>query len=88
MALGLLAVMAVALVAIGSLGGDTLPERQGPPIEDLRVEKTVLEPGEIELTVRNAGPDDVTVAQVIGQRLVRRLRRRRRSRSAGSARRR
>ena len=63
MALGLLAVMAIALVAIGSLGGDTLPERKGPPIEDLAVEKTVLEPGEIELTVRNAGPDAVTVAQ-------------------------
>ena len=64
MALGVLAVMAAVLVALGSLGGDTLPERKGPPIEDLRVEKTVLRPGEIDLTVRNAGPDPVTVAQV------------------------
>ncbi|MBK8293748.1 MAG: ZIP family metal transporter [Solirubrobacterales bacterium] len=63
MALGVLAVIAVVLVAIGSFGGDTLPERKGPPIEDLAVEKTVLDPGEIHLTVRNAGPDDVTVAQ-------------------------
>ena len=64
MALGVLAVMAAVLVAIGSLGGDTLPERKGPPIEALRVEKTVLKQGEIDLTVRNAGPDPVTVAQV------------------------
>ena len=28
------------------------------------MERTVLRPGEIELTVRNAGPDPVTVAQV------------------------
>jgi hypothetical protein len=65
LALGVLAVVAAALIAVGLFGGDTLPARTGPPIEDLRVEKTVLEPGEIELTVRNAGPDDVTVAQVM-----------------------
>jgi zinc transporter ZupT len=65
MALGVLAVVAAVLVAIGAFGGDSLPERTGPPIEDLRVEKTVLEPGEIELTVRNAGPDEARVAQVL-----------------------
>lgn len=65
LALGVLAVVAIALFAIGSFGGDTLPERTGPPIEDLVVEKTVLEPGEIDLTLRNAGPDEVTVAQVL-----------------------
>ena len=65
MALGVVAVVAAVLVGIGVFGGDTLPERTGPPIEDLRVEKTVLSPGEIELTVRNAGPDDVTVAQIV-----------------------
>ncbi|MBK5233341.1 MAG: ZIP family metal transporter [Thermoleophilia bacterium] len=63
LALGVLAVVAAALFAIGSFGGDTLPERNGPPIEDLRVEKTVLDPGKIHLTLRNAGPDAVTVAQ-------------------------
>jgi len=62
--LGVLAVVTLVLIALGSLGGDTLPERTGPPIEDLRVEKTVLKPGEIDLTLRNAGPDPVTVAQV------------------------
>jgi len=62
--LGVLAAVTLVLIALGSLGGDTLPERTGPPIEDLRVEKTVLKPGEIDLTLRNAGPDPVTVAQV------------------------
>ncbi len=65
MALGVLAVVAAVLVAIGSFGGDTLPERKGPPIENLAVEKTVLEPGQIDLSIRNAGPDEVSVAQVI-----------------------
>lgn len=65
MGLGLLAIVAVVLFGVGRLGGDTLPERNGPPIEDLRVEKTVMDPGEIDLTLRNAGPDEVTVAQVI-----------------------
>jgi zinc transporter ZupT len=34
-------------------------------VEELAVERTVLEPGRIELTVRNDGPDEVTLAQVI-----------------------
>ena len=54
----------VALVALLTVGGDTLGERVGPPVEDIAVERTVLRPGEIDLTVRNAGPDSVTVAQV------------------------
>ena len=65
-ALGLipLALIAAALVALLTVGGDTLGERRGPPVEDLAVEQTVLRPGEIELTLRNAGPDAVEVAQV------------------------
>ena len=55
----------IVLFGLGKLAGETLPERNGPPVEDLRVEKTVLEPGQIDLTLRNAGPDEVTVAQVI-----------------------
>ena len=46
-----------------ALGGPGLGERRGPPAEELAVERTVLEPGVIELTVRNDGPDAVTVAQ-------------------------
>jgi zinc transporter, ZIP family len=54
------------VVAIGSfvaLGAPGLGERRGPPAEQLAVEKTVLRPGTIELTLRNDGPDAVTIAQ-------------------------
>ena len=36
-----------------------------PPVEELAVERTVLEPGVIEMSVRNDGPDPVTIAQVL-----------------------
>ena len=65
-ALGLipLVLIVAALLALLTVGGDTLGERRGPPVEDIAVESTVLRPGEISLTVRNVGPDPVTVAQV------------------------
>ena len=63
LALGTGVVIAAVLVALAIAGGDSLPERLGPPVEDLAVERTELEPNRIELTVRNAGPDEVTVAQ-------------------------
>jgi len=59
-----LALIAVAMLALLTVGGDTLGERNGPPIEDIAVERTVLRPGEIDLTVRNAGADSVQIAQV------------------------
>ena len=59
-----LAIIVAALAALLTVGGDTLGERLGPPVEEIAVERTVLRPGEIELTVRNTGPDAVTVAQV------------------------
>jgi zinc transporter ZupT len=65
-ALGLLplALIAAAVAAFALLGAPGLGDRSGPPIEDLSVERTVLHPGEIQLTVRNDGPDAVKVAQV------------------------
>ena len=54
---------AVTLFAV--LGGPGLGDRRGPPVEELAVERTVLEPGVIELTLRNDGPDEVTVAQAV-----------------------
>jgi len=59
-----LVLIATALGAFAVFGGATLGERVGPPAEELAVERTVLRPGEIELTVRNTGPDPVRVAQV------------------------
>ena len=65
--LGLLpvALVAVAAALFAAFGAPGLGERQGPPIEELVVERTVLRPGQIELFVRNDGPDAVRVAQVI-----------------------
>jgi zinc transporter ZupT len=63
LALGALALIAAGLVALAALGGDSLPERTGPPIEELSVERTELRPNRIEVTVRNTGPDAVTIAQ-------------------------
>lgn len=59
-----LALIAAAIAAFALLGAPGLGERSGPPVEDLAVERTVLRPGEIELTVRNDGPDPVRIAQV------------------------
>ena len=59
-----LALIAAAIAAFALLGGPGLGERTGPPVEELAIERTVLRPGEIELTVRNDGPDAVEIAQV------------------------
>ncbi len=61
---GPLVLIAAAIGIFAALGGPGLDERRGPPVEELAVERTVLRPGEIELTVRNTGPDPVQVSQV------------------------
>ena len=50
-----LLLIAAAIAVFAALGGPGLGERSGPPVEELAVERTVLRPGEIELTVRNDG---------------------------------
>lgn len=59
-----LAVLAVAIGLFVLLDAPGL-NRLGVPQESLSVERTVLKPGEIELRVRNDGPDPVRVRQVI-----------------------
>ena len=59
-----LALIAVAVALFAALGAPGLGDRRGPPAEELAIERTVLEPGRIELTVRNDGPDPVRIAQV------------------------
>ncbi len=58
------AVIGLVLGVLAVFGAGTLPERAGPPIEELSVERTVLSPGTIEMTVRNIGPDPVQVSQI------------------------
>jgi zinc transporter ZupT len=64
LAVVLVAVIALALTGLAVVGGGALPERTGPPVEALAVERAELHPGQIELFVRNTGPDAVEVAQV------------------------
>jgi zinc transporter, ZIP family len=59
-----LAVLAVAIGLFVLLDAPGL-DRIGVPQEELAVERTVLNPGEIELHVRNDGADAVQVRQVI-----------------------
>jgi zinc transporter ZupT len=57
------ALIAAAFGAFLAFDGPGLGERRGPPVEQLAVEQTKLRPGTIELTVRNDGPDAVSIAQ-------------------------
>jgi ZIP family zinc transporter len=54
-----------ALVAAFLLWNPIAGLRSIPPVEQLAVERTVLEPGVIQMKVRNDGPDPVTIAQVL-----------------------
>jgi ZIP family zinc transporter len=58
-----LLLIVAAIGAFAALGAPGLGDRRGPPAEELAVEKTVLHPGTIALTLRNDGPDAVTIAQ-------------------------
>ena len=58
-----LLLIALAVGLFAALGGPGLGDRRGPPVEELAVERAVLTPGTIELTVRNDGPDPVQIAQ-------------------------
>jgi zinc transporter, ZIP family len=60
-----LLLIVAALAAFALLDGPGLGERRGVPAEDIAVERTKLEPGMIELTVRNDGPDAVRIAQAV-----------------------
>jgi zinc transporter ZupT len=62
--LGPLALVALLVAALFAFG---LPDsgRERVPIEALAVERTVLRPGEIQLHLRNDGPDAVRIAQVV-----------------------
>jgi len=63
LAAGAAALIVAVLLVLALVGGNSLPERLGPPIEEIAVEQTTLEPNLIELSLRNTGPDGVTIAQ-------------------------
>ena len=58
---GLIAAMIVVFLSFNPIAG----LREVPPVEAVAFERTVMRPGEIELRVRNDGPDPVTIAQVL-----------------------
>jgi ZIP family zinc transporter len=59
-----LALLAVGAAVLALLGGPGLGDRNGLPIEEIAIERTILRPGEIQLELRNDGPDPVTISQV------------------------
>ncbi len=64
--LGLIPLVLAAVLTFAFLGsGGPGLQRNGIPIEDIAVERAVLTPGQVELRLRNNGPDAVTLAQVI-----------------------
>jgi hypothetical protein len=60
-----LLLIAAALGLFAAFDAPGVGDRRGPPVEELAVERTLLEPGIIELTIRNDGPDAVTIAQAM-----------------------
>ena len=57
------AAIVAVLGALAIVGGDSLPDRRGPAVEELAVESVELAPNRIELSLRNTGPDPVEVSQ-------------------------
>ena len=58
-------VILAGVIALFVTTGGGLNLTSPAPVEALTVERTVLRPDEIILTIRNAGPEDLTIAQVI-----------------------
>ncbi len=58
-----LVLLAAGIAIFVALGAPGL-ERSGVPVEEVAVDRTVLRPGEIEVHVRNDGPDPVAIEQV------------------------
>lgn len=62
----LLPLAVVAALVVAFLVSEPIARlREVPPVEAIAVERTVLEPNEITLRIRNDGPDPVTIAQVL-----------------------
>jgi zinc transporter ZupT len=53
------------VIVIFLVSGAGIGNLNAYPVEDLTLERTVLEPGRITLNVRNSGPQAITIAQAI-----------------------
>lgn len=66
MALGPLLLLAGLLALLIGVGpAELIQGRDVPPVEELAITRVDLQPGAIELSVFNDGPDEVTLAQVV-----------------------
>ena len=61
--LPLIALAGVILLFVSTGGG--LQLSSPVPIESISVERTVLKPGMISINIRNTGPEDLIISQVI-----------------------
>ena len=59
----MVALAGVILLFLKTGGGLSLASPA--PVESLSIERTVLEPGKIEIYVRNSSPEDLTIAQAV-----------------------
>lgn len=62
--IGPLIVLAIVILLFLKTGGG-LNLTSPAPIESLTIERTVLHPDKIEIAIRNSGPEDLTISQVI-----------------------
>jgi len=66
-----LVLLILPLIALGGViwlflsTGGGLDLKAPVPVEALTIERTILQPGSIEIVVRNSGPEALTIAQVI-----------------------
>jgi ZIP family zinc transporter len=56
---------AVIALILAFSPADRFKDPAAPPVEDVSIRRVVLEPGMMRVTLFNAGPDPVTIAQVV-----------------------
>ncbi len=64
-AIGFVLLLVTAAVGLFKIFDATVSLRESPPVETLAFERTVFDEGTIEVQVRNDGPDEVIVAQLL-----------------------
>ena len=62
--LGPLLLLGAVIALFATTGGAGLSTQSTAPREAVQFESTILRPGEIELHIRNTGPEEITISQV------------------------